>query len=432
MTTFPSNLQLRDSEREAEEGCSVQSQSTQISSQSAEEITETTAGPSVAGNQSVQPSLSHQRITTPTPPEASINSPQSPQALYQTKKDLEFFQSYTPTKLLLCGGCFAVSCICFRRLVPCCSMTKDGSTKCQGATVRKHQSAVRSISVAVKGIGDGLQANYGIRPRSMAANPCHLSVNETPKKIEDFIGRIEENQLVQFSSRPGLPLELADLGGKDYAFDIINYFLHNQMPCKNAASHFPEIKRAQMMDWIFWISRVAGLPDESHFLAVHLLDKALVDKNISEMSSVDVGVVMVEVVKIAGKFELGPECENGMWDRLKSVVCNPKLQCQEDKINQWESQLLKFFDFAISRKHLLHFLHIFWLLMGDVMSETEKENGWASLFTCFLIVINFRRINFPSHLVPSTRRKSIRADRHKSFKLGFVFSNIRSNDHSCV
>ncbi|CAJ0933882.1 unnamed protein product, partial [Mesorhabditis belari] len=215
MTTFPSNLQLRDSEREAEEGCSIQSQSTQISSQSAEEITETTAGPSVAGNQSVQPSLSHQRITTPIPPEASINSPQPPQALYQ----IECVHSFLAGRL---------------------------------------------------------------------QKMDQQSVKERPFEST-------KNQLVQFSSRP-----------------------------------------------------------------VHLLDKALVvDKNISEMSSVDVEVVMVAAVKIAGKFELGPEYENRMWDRLKSVVCNPKLQWQEDKINQWESQLLEFFDFAISRKHLLHFLHIF-------------------------------------------------------------------------
>ncbi|CAJ0935007.1 unnamed protein product, partial [Mesorhabditis belari] len=105
------------------------------------------------------------------------------------------------------------------------------------------------------------------------------------------------------------------------------------MPCENVAPHFPEIKRAQMIKH-YWLTKT------------------------SEMSDVENRVVMVAVVKIAGKVECGPEYENGMCERLKSGVCNDKLQCQEDKVNQWESQLLKFFDFAISRKHLLHFLRI--------------------------------------------------------------------------
>ncbi|CAJ0945083.1 unnamed protein product, partial [Mesorhabditis belari] len=247
---------------------------------------------------------------------------------------------------------------------PTCYVERNDRRRIEEALFQAHltsdESVFRSISVAAKEIGDGLRANYGIRTRSMAANPCHLSVNETNKKLEDLVAQIDENRLVQFSSRACLPLELADVGGNDYAFDIINYFLHNQMPCENVSSHFPEIKRAQMVDWIFWISRVVRLPNESYFLAVHMLDKALmVDKNISEMSDVENRVVMVAAVKIAGRFELGPEYENEMCNRLKSVVCNDKLQCQEDKINQWESQLLKFFDFAVSRKHLLHFLLCF-------------------------------------------------------------------------
>ncbi|CAJ0959287.1 unnamed protein product, partial [Mesorhabditis belari] len=89
----------------------------------------------------------------------------------------------------------------------------------------------------------------------------------------------------------------------------------------------------------------------------------------------------VAAVKIAGRFEFGPEYEDGMCDRLKSVciVCKYKLRCQEDKFGDWGTQLLKFVDFVISRKHLLHFLRIFWRLMGDVMSETEKENGWVTV-----------------------------------------------------
>ncbi|CAJ0957723.1 unnamed protein product, partial [Mesorhabditis belari] len=267
---------------------------------------------------------------------------------------------------------------------PTCHVEKNDRRRIEEALFQAHltsdESAVLSISVAAKEIGNGLRANYGIRTRSMAANLCHLSVNEINKKLEDLVAQIDENRLVQFSSRAGLPLELADVGGKDYAFDIINYFLHNQMPCENVASHFPEIKRAQMVDWIFWISCVVRLPNESYFLAVHLLDKALmIDQSISEMSDVQNRVVMVAAVKVAGRFELGPEYEYEMCGRLKSMVCNDKLQCQEDKINQWESQLLNFFDFAISRKHVLHFLRIFWLLMNDVMSESEKKNGWATV-----------------------------------------------------
>ncbi|CAJ0949884.1 unnamed protein product, partial [Mesorhabditis belari] len=236
---------------------------------------------------------------------------------------------------------------------PKCHVEKNDRKRIEEALFQAHltsdESTARSISVAAKEIGNGLRANYGIRTRSMAANPCHLSVNETNKKLEDLVAQIDENRLVQFSSRACLPLELEDVGGNDYAFDIINYFLHNQMPCENVSSRFPENKAL------------------------------MVDKNISEMSDVENRVVMVAAVKIAGRFELGPEYENEMCNRLKSVVCNDKLQCQEDKMNQWESQLLKFFDFAVSRKHLLHFLRIFWLLIGDVMSEIERENGWATV-----------------------------------------------------
>ncbi|CAJ0922439.1 unnamed protein product, partial [Mesorhabditis belari] len=210
----------------------------------------------------------------------------------------------------------------------------------------------------------------------LTSDESALSVNQTEKKLEDLVARIDENELAQCCSRAGLPLELADVGGKDYAFDIINYSLHNQMPCENVASQFPEIKRARMVDWIFCISRVVRVPDESYFLAVHLLDKALlVDKNISEMSDVENRVVMLAAVRLAGRVEFGPEYENEMCNRLKSVVCNLKLQCEEDKIKQWESQLLNFFDFGISRKHLLHFLRMFWLLMGDFMSGTEKKKN---------------------------------------------------------
>ncbi|CAJ0959123.1 unnamed protein product, partial [Mesorhabditis belari] len=177
--------------------------------------------------------------------------------------------------------------------------------------------------------------------------------------------------LRQFVCRAGLTLEFSNVGGKDYAFDNINYFLHNQIPCENVASRFSETKRAQM------------IPDETYFLAVHLLDKALlVDKNISKMS--DVENVMVLAVKLARRGEFGPGYENGMvfgpeYEDGMLAVCNLKLQCQKDKINQCEFKLLKFVDFSISRQHLLHFLQIFWLLMGDVMSGTEKENGWATV-----------------------------------------------------